>query len=1054
MNKIYGLILVIAFISSCSSNRDHHDWEDESITEINKLPARASYFPYESLDLARNKSLKQSSRYLSLDGEWNFNWVRKPADRPLDFYKTDFDDTGWNKIAVPGNWERLGYGVPHYLDVDFPFEPAPPFIPNAYNPVGSYRKQFVVPDSWLNQSIIIQFGAVRSAFYLWVNGKKVGYSQGSKLPAEFDVTSLITSGKNLVAIEVYRWSDGSYLEDQDMWRLSGIDRSVFIYNRPKTHIKDHIVQAGLDKNYVDGSLNFEAKVVGEPKSTAKLKLTLYDGETEILNQQKEIEFDDDSSALVNINAIIQNPRKWTAETPNLYELAIELIEDDNELIESYSQFIGFRTAEVKNGNFRINGQVVTIKGVNRHEHDMIKGHVVDEAMMIKDIQLMKKFNINAVRASHYPNATIWYELCDKYGLYVVDEANIESHGLSINDSTLTLANNPTWEKAHLERVQRMFERDKNYTCIITWSLGNEAGFGSNFKTMYEWLKSKDVTRPIQYEMAQNTDYSDIQAPMYHSIERIVSYAETNPNKPLILCEYAHAMGNSVGNLQDYWNAIEEHSELQGGFIWDWVDQGLLETSSEGESYFAYGGDYDHGLVKSDSNFCVNGLVQADRNLNPHIWEVKKVYQFIKIKDVDIENGIIAIQNKYDFIKLDNFDFHWEIKAEGKLIKKGILSNIDVEPHQTKEFKIPNFKFNKESNTEYFLTVSAQTNSATDLIDIGHEVAWDQFLLSELSLVDTKELGFEALTFTENDSVILIDTENLVVSFSKNSGQINSIQITDSELLQRGPEPDFWRAPVDNDLGNGMPARTGLWHFAGKNQRLKELNVIKNEPEIVIIESVYSLPDANDSEYKTIYSIMNNGDIGVQNTFVPNGELPEMPKFGMSMVLNSSLDYFEWFGKGPHETYADKNTGAKIDQYSGTVWDQYHPYVRPQEFGNKTEVRWASLTNKSGIGLLIIGDSLLNVRAMNLELADIDHYARPSPNRHTIDVKPKNLITLNIDHLQMGVGGDTSWGRRVHDEYLIPAKSYNYGFTIRPIYKPTENKSTLIRNKSKISVVSK
>ena len=686
MNKLYVLLFSISFYFSCSVEQPHHDWEDEHITAINKLSGRSSYFPFESLELAKSQNIEHSSRYLPLDGKWQFNWVREPATRPKDFFLTTFDDDSWNLIDVPGNWERLGYGVPHYLDVDFPFEANPPYIPNDYNPVGSYRKKFTIPETWSDNAVIIHFGAVRSAFYLWINGKKVGYSQGSKLPAEFDISPYLQTGENLIAIEVYRWSDGSYLEDQDMWRLSGIDRSVFIYSRPSTHIADHFVKAGLGDKYIDGVFDFEAKVSGTPGAATKISLILEDDLKEVFSLEQTSEIGTDSSTIIKLNAIIANPRKWSAESPNLYRLNIKLEDENGVLIESYSQFVGFRTAEVKDGNFRINGQVVTIKGVNRHEHDMVTGHVVDEESMIKDIQLMKQFNINAVRTSHYPNDVRWYQLCDKYGLYVVDEANIESHGMAINDSTRTLANNPSWSKAHLDRVSRMVERDKNFTSIITWSLGNEAGFGVNFRTTYEWLKARDSSRPVQYEMAQNTNFSDIQVPMYHSIERIVEFAEKNPGKPLILCEYAHAMGNSVGNLQDYWDAIEKYDALQGGFIWDWVDQGLLETSPDGEEYFAYGGDYPHGLVKSDSNFCINGLVQANRKLNPHIWEVKKVYQFIKVKPVDIENGLVAIHNKYDFINLNQFDFQWSVKANGAVISSGRLPTIDVDPHEIKNFK--------------------------------------------------------------------------------------------------------------------------------------------------------------------------------------------------------------------------------------------------------------------------------------------------------------------------------------------------------------------------------
>ncbi|WP_422361945.1 glycoside hydrolase family 2 TIM barrel-domain containing protein [Reichenbachiella sp.] len=1025
IKKLGWLACVLAL--GCTAPNIPHDWEDESITEINKLPARSDYFPYESLELAIRRDRAASERYLSLDGKWKFSWVRKPADRPKDFYKLTFSDSEWNLIDVPGNWERLGYGVPHYLDVDYPFPANPPHIPNDYNPVGSYRKTFDLPLSWNGNDVIIQFGAVRSAFYLWVNGQQVGYSQGSKLPAEFDITSYVQSGENLVAIEVYRWSDGSYLEDQDMWRLSGIDRSVLIYARPKFHIADHTVLAGLDENYKDGTLEIETEIVG---GLGSLEVKLLDEDQIIANLKSQIS--NQESQTLSLESQILNPKKWTAETPNLYTLTLELKDSLGAIVEAYSQKIGFRTAEIKDGNFKINGQTVMIKGVNRHEHDPIKGHVVNEASMIKDIELMKQFNINAVRASHYPNATRWYELCDEYGLYVVDEANIESHGLDISDPEVTLANQPSWQKAHLDRVQRMYERDKNFTSIVTWSLGNEAGYGVNFEATYDWLKAQDQSRPVQYEMGQNTDYSDIQAPMYHSIERIVEYAEKHTDKPLILCEYAHAMGNSVGNLQDYWDAIEKYDELQGGFIWDWVDQGLLETSDEGEEYFAYGGDYPHAPVKSDSNFCINGLVQANREINPHIWEVKKVYQNIKIEADDLANGRFSVHNKYDFTNLKQFDFSWELKNDEGLIAEGNLPTLDVQPHNNSKFQISNFKF-QISKKESILTISAKTKTATELVPEEHEVAWDQFVIpASNSIEDAKTASLKSLGLIDNESSLIVRNSDFEVSFSKTSGQMTSWNINDKEMIISGLEPDFWRAPVDNDLGNGMPARNALWHYAGKNQINEKLEVVISEANEVVIQADFILPGANESKYTTTYTIRADGSIHVKNSFEPEGDLPNLPRFGMKMVLEPEFDEMTWFGKGPQETYWDKNTGAKIDRYNGKVWDQYHPYVRPQEFGNKSSVRWASLMNADGFGLKVVGDSLLNVRAMNLELADIDHTPRPSPNRHTTDIKKKPLVTWNIDHLQMGVGGDTSWGRLVHKEYTIPVKKYSYGFTLIPV----------------------
>ncbi|OJJ18900.1 hypothetical protein BKI52_22785 [marine bacterium AO1-C] len=1019
-----------------------NDWENQKIFAINKEPSRATAFPFESREKAMKNDKSKSNNFLSLNGIWKFRWTKRPANRPKDFYKLDYSVDKWDNLSVPSNWEMKGYGVPHYLDVNYPFSPKPPKIPNHYNPVGSYKRTFILPQNWKNREVFIHFGAVRSAMYVWVNGKKVGYSQGSKLPAEFNITSFVKSGQNQVAVEVYRWSDGSYLEDQDFWRLSGIEREVFVYATPKTHIEDFAVLSDLDRRYQHGNFSLTTQVRNRLGNQAKnkkyqVKISLIDakGQT-VFTQGRKLTLSGKNTQQLQFRQTVKNPLKWTAETPNLYTLFITLQQDSETVIEVLTCKVGFRKVEIKQGQLMVNGVPITIKGVNRHEHDPTNGHVVDEASMIRDIQLMKQYNINAVRCSHYPNMPRWYELCDQYGMYVIDEANIESHGLSIYDTTKTLANRIEWYEPHLDRVKRMVERDKNYPCIIIWSLGNEAGYGVIFRKMYQWVKQRDASRPVQYEMSQQTAYTDIQAPMYHTIERIEKYAKTNPNKPLILCEYAHAMGNSVGNLQDYWDVIDKYKALQGGFIWDWVDQGLWMKDEKGNKFFGYGGDFDHLPVQSDSNFCINGLVQADRKINPHIWEVKKVYQYIKVKPKgDLKNLTFELSNQYDFTDLSNFDISWELRVDGYLIKKGALPTVSLAPHQKRTWVFPEKLLPQKLEGEVMLTFRFRTNQKQPLVDKGHEVAWYQFQLpSTLSAGVIRFEEMSAVSVQKNDAKeLLIKGKNFTIRFDKKTGTLASYVFQGTELIKRGMEPNFWRPPNDNDLGNGMPQRCKIWHFAGKNRTNITLKV-KTKARHKIVVKINSVIPAGKSTYQTTYSIYGSGDVVIANEFKADKslKLPEIPRLGMTMQLPKGFTTMKWYGRGPHESYWDRKTGAAIGVYQGSVWAQYHPYVRPQETGNKTETRWVVLQNKKGVGLAAFGRPWLSCSAYQFANSDLDHVSAQVYNRHTTDIVPRNLVTLNLDFKQMGLGGDNSWGARIHKEYTLPAKDYTYRFRIRPI----------------------
>ncbi len=1034
----YSLITLFLCGTSMISQSKQVDWENPQFFEQNKEPARSTMFPFTNKEAALKNTKEHSPRFQSLNGKWKFNWVKKPADRPVDFYQNNFDVSNWDEIEVPSNWEIEGYGIPIYVK-RFPLVPTPPFVDHDFNPVGSYRRTFNIPNTWENHKVIVHFGSVRSAMYLWVNGKKVGYSQGSKLPAEFDITSYINKGENTIAVEVYRFSDGSYLEDQDYWRLSGIERDVYLYATPKLYIKDYFAKPELTEDYKNGLFSLEIDLKNESSnnfSDVFVEAEILDGTTVISKMETTVLLAKKSAKKIKLQSKIDAPKKWTAETPNLYTLVITTKDKSGEILEAVSCKIGFRTVEIKGGQLLVNGVPVLIKGVNRHEHDPYTGHIISEESMIKDIELMKKANINAVRLSHYPTMERWYELCNKYGLYLVDEANLESHGMGYTEE-FTLANKPDWKAAHLDRIMRMVERDKNHPSIIIWSLGNEAGDGSNFEACSEWIKQRDSSRPIHYERAELKPHTDIVCPMYPSIDSIVKYASKVQNRPLIMCEYSHSMGNSTGNLKEYWDAIEKYKHLQGGFIWDWVDQSLVKTTDEGEEYWVYGGEFGDENVRSDNNFCINGIVNADRTVHPAYWEVKKVYQYLGVEAVDLAKGTIQLKNKYHFLNLNNFDLYWSIMADGVVISEENMGGIDVSAQENKELTLNIPKISIKEGTEYFLKVSLLQKEATRFISEGYELAWEQLKMpwsKPAELVNIKKIkNLELTTQTANYT---IEGENFKIQFKKEDGTINSFNFNGTEFIRTGLEPDFWRAPVDNDHGFNMQYDNRLWRNAGKDRILKKITAEQISDNQVKVTVRSLLKDARNSYFETIYSIYGNGDVVVDNKF-QNGtfDLPAIPRIGMKMTLPVEFEKITWFGRGEHENYSDRNTGAPIGLYTGSVAEQYFAYVRPQENGNKTDVRWVALQNKSGVGLMAIGEPLLSVNAQNYTIEDFDSYGK-NEDKHTIDVKKRNLVTLNLDYKQMGVGGNDSWGAKPLKQYLIKPRVYTYKFILRPFSKET------------------
>ena len=1033
--KTIFCITIISFLFTDFDIQAQPEWEDQSVVGINKLPAHVSVIPFETTESAIEGSIELSAWYKTLNGKWKFNWSESPAARPADFFIPGFDVSEWDEIPVPANWELEGYGIPIYVNhpYEWTYDPKPPNVPHDYNPVGSYLKTFTVPENWAGRDVILHVGAVKSAMYVWVNGEEVGYSQGSKLPAEFDITHYLRDGENVIAMEVYRWSDGSYLECQDFWRISGIERDVFLWSPPKVHIADFFAHANLVNNYKDGELIVETRIADnrtrKKVNEYELKITLFEGAKIITSISKEVSLKS-KNRIVPVTLNVEDVKPWSAESPALYTLVLELKDKRGSVIEVVSGRVGFRNSTISGGQLLVNGVPVLLKGVNRHEHDEFKGHVISKESMRKDIELLKRNNINSVRTSHYPNDPYWYELCDEYGIYLIDEANIESHGMGYSPDR-TLGNDPSWEKAHLERIERMVERDKNHPSVIIWSMGNEAGDGVNFVKASEWIHQRDSSRPVHYERALQHPHVDLVSPMYASIDYIESYAKSNPPRPLILCEYAHSMGNSTGNLQDYWDVIEKYDALQGGFIWDWVDQGLVKYDESGQKYWAYGGDFGPSGTPSDGNFCLNGIVNPDRSPHPALEEVKKVYQYIDVKETDLKKGEYFVTNKYHFTNLNEFELNWEIKAQGKQIQKGKIIDLNLDPKQSINIKLPDHAINFEKGTEYAVNFYLTTTKATDFVPAGYEVAKEQFLFGReknLSKV-IKELN-AGLIVEKSNLNALIKGEDLKINFDLLTGFLTNYQYKGSLLIEKQMSPNFWRAPTDNDFGNRMDQRQAIWRNAGNNLELTDIDIRQAGDTLVEVVANYYLADAR-SYLSMLYNVHTDGRIDLEVRFEPGIEgLPNLPRFGMQLELSESFDQVVYYGRGPHENYCDRNTSAFVDVYQSTVSDQYFEYIRPQESGYKTDTRWLIVENKDHNGILFGSDSVFGFSALHYSTNDLDQLTKEN-YRHTTDVKERASTFINIDKMQMGVGGDNSWGARPHKQYTIPAKTYIFNISIQP-----------------------
>ncbi|NHJ85927.1 MAG: DUF4981 domain-containing protein [Asgard group archaeon] len=1042
------------------------DWENCEVIGINREPAHSTFIPLSSVDFALNDLPENSPYYLSLNGLWKFNWVKKPSEKPINFFEVDFDASKWADIKVPSNWEMQGYDIPIYSNINYPYSLSLvkleiPKIDHENNPVGSYRTEFEYESEIENhREVFLHFAGVKSAFYVWLNGEKIGYSQDSMTPVEFNITPFIKKGKNILAVEVYRWSDGSYLEDQDMWRLSGIFRDVFIYTTPKIHIRDFYVYSEFDSTYTDATLKSKIKIrnnSGLLAMTHKVELEIYNKEKELIPTEaklyKTFNLGTNSEILIELESKIINPIKWSAEIPYLYDFVVILRDDNNKILEVAHSKFGFRQVEIKKSQILINGQSIKIKGVNRHEHHQDEGNAIPFETMEQDIKLMKQFNINAVRTSHYPNHPKFYQLCDKYGIYVMDEANLESHGLR----NILPVSDPNWTNACLDRMVNMVERDKNHPSIIFWSLGNEAGFGDNFRKMKELALTIDQTRPIHYEGDHHVEISDLFSTMYSTpavLETSGQLRRTRPDwfapkigskiyktKPRILCEYAHAMGNSLGNFQEYIDIFEKYDNCVGGYIWDFVDQGIRRTTEEGTDYWLYGGDF--GDKPNDGNFCINGIFLPNRKPNPSAYEVKKGYQNIKVLPKDPEKGQFIIYNKYNFLSLDFVYLEWELSADGDVIQKDLITDIPVKPHESLTVTIPIQEPKILAFNEYLLKISFKLKEDTLWAQKDYTIAWDQYSIpfrAQVPLI-LKTDDIPEIKFEEQDDSIKVHNSKVTYEFSKKSGRVKSILYQGREFIEMPITPNFWRAPIDNDLGilNFAPKflvpflkhRLYKWRFANKRQKLVKISVEQLNPNVVRVKTKSRMPYGLSSMI-IIYTIFGNGDMQIDFKFYPRASMIRM---GMQLAIPSDFNQITWYGRGPFETQFDRKTGASIEVYNRSVEEMIHNYVKPQENGNRTDVRWATLRNDTGLGLLVksCSKSLLNFSVWPYSMSDLENA------KHINELPIRDFITVNIDYKQRGVGGDWPAIARIHSEYkLKKGKRYFYSYRLRPFNTEEDN----------------
>ncbi|PJJ09130.1 beta-galactosidase [Flavobacterium sp. 1] len=1030
------IVLALAlFLSLQNSFAQSNEWENPQILDRGKEAGRSSFLLFGNEAELKDNNPQKSELYQSLNGSWKFNIVKNPSQRPVEFFAVNLDDTSWKNIQVPSNWELQGYDIPIYTNITYPFPKNPPFINGDYNPVGTYRRTFAVADSWKDKEIILHFASISGYARVFLNGKEGGMTKASKTPAEFNITSLLQKGNNLIAVQVFRWHDGSYLEDQDFWRLSGIERDVYLQAMPKIAVWDYFVKSELDGQYRNGIFNLDVTLKYFENNKIKnpaVKVELFDNEGKtVYSESKKVS---PKEQKISFAKTIENVKQWNNETPNLYRYTITLLDNKGKTLEIISKKTGFRKVEIKDARLLVNGKAVMVKGVNIHEHDDENGHVPNEKLTLKDLQLMKEHNINAIRMSHYPHDTHIYDLCDEYGFYVVDEANIESHAMGAEwqnrfDKTKHPAYLPEWAPAHLDRIHRMFAIDKNHPSIIIWSLGNECGNGPVFYNAYDWLKKEDITRPVQFEQAGENRNTDIVAPMYPGIKSMKDYANSDKIRPYIMCEYAHAMGNSSGNFQEYWDIINSSKRMQGGFIWDWVDQGIKTKNDKGEVFWAYGGDLGGADLQNDENGCADGLIFSNRTPKPALEEVKKVYQNIQFQ-LNNESDLL-VTNHFDFTNLSNYIFKWELIKNGLKAKSGEFS-LDLNPEESKKTVLDLGQL--DENSEYYLNVFAVSKYDAPLVAKGFEFARAQFAIGKGNYFanNTVVKSASKLKYSVKNNVISFETESIAGEFDLQKGEILKYNLKNgTTFFANFPTPYFWRAPTDNDFGNEMPKKLAIWKEASKNATVVSVNLDKNTTEGLLIKVAYKLAEA-DVPFTVDYLIQNNGSIKVTAAIDLIGkDLPELPRFGMRAKLNGAFENLNYYGRGPWENYSDRNSASFIGEYSDKVMNQYaRNYIRPQESGYKTDVRWLTLKNANGQGLKIEGQQPIGFSALNISTEDLDP-GKNKAQRHPSDLNlnSKEAVYLHIDYKQRGLGGDDSWGRPPHDPYRLLDKKYSYSYII-------------------------
>ena len=1026
-------------VLSAEAQKDKPWWLDPEVNEVNTMAPRAAFFAYETENLAKADQKARSERYLSLEGKWKFNFSKDHDKAPRDFYSLKYDDSQWTDFPVPGILELNGYGDAIYSNNGYPwrtqFRPEPPFVEERNNYTGSYRKMVTVPADWKGERIYLHVGSATSNLMVWVNGKFVGYSEDSKVSAEFDLTKYLTPGKeNLIAMQVMRWCDGSYLEDQDFWRFTGIAREVYLYARPQAHIADLFITPDLVNNYQDGTLEVKLNAVGAKGETVMFSLKDKEGK-EVAAQTAKV----GGNGEVKVNFDIKNPLKWTAETPNLYTLYTTLM-DGKQVAEVVPQRVGFRKVEIKNAQVLVNGQPVLFKGANRHELDPVTGYVVSMDRMLEDIRVMKELNINAVRTCHYPNDPRWYELCDIYGIYMVAEANIESHGMGYGDKTL--AKEPTYEKAHLERNESNIKIYKNHPSIIFWSVGNEAGYGPNFEKAYDLVKAYDPSRPCQYEQAGQNGKTDIFCPMYYDYGGCDKYSQGDNPRPLIQCEYAHAMGNSMGGFKEYWDMVRKYPKYQGGFIWDFVDQGLRVKNKQGKTIYAYGGDFGR-YPTSDHNFNCNGIINPDRKPNPHANEVRYYYQNIWATAKDLKAGEVEVYNENFFKSLDDVELQWTLESEGKVLANG-RNALDIPAQQKRVVKLDGYSLPADVKGEVVLNLDFVLKKAEPMLDAGYAVAREQFVVNPYTFptmesvlaVTSGKYDTRKVEKEEKVAWVTLSAGNTSVTFNHWNGWIDYLDVDGKPMLEEGYAitPDFWRAPTDNDYGAGTQRKLHAWK--NPEMKMKSFKVVENEGKAEKgVEVVYDMPSVEATLTMT-YTLTPAGELVVNEAMTVNKDAkhkPELMRYGMQLVMPKAYNMLTYYGKGPGENYIDRNNGDRLGVYDAKVADQYWGYVRPQESGNKTEVRYWQVKDENGKGLEFYSFAPMECSTLNYLASDLDDgWDKNAHQSHSGDLTPRDFSVVKLAARQRGLACVNSWGAILLEQYRMPYQDYSFTYVIRPL----------------------